>query len=765
MIGAKKMGLKDWFNRPTLLQLALTRGMQPVGDIADELRTLSDYSIKSRADAEAICKALDQLMHDQAGIGGDSALHAIVGLFQDVDGRDCPAFSMLSKQGIAKLASILDGALAQNTRWKDNDVLFALKVLAMYGTRPGTQAVIRAAQAPFRSDNYWWQVILRAYSMDHPHRDLLFQALREPLPKDFIAVSLLDAANAALIEGAQCAHPFDSTEGKQRLEAYLRDSDPDHFSYAVSATAALPHISNPERDSLLALALDHPDVQIQLEGAWAAAKLGREAGIKCLQRYCLEVNHSETAKRYLTELAREDAIPTEAKEPDFQAQAEFAQWLRHPNELGRSPDELQIVDRRELAWPPERGRKQFWLIQYRVRDSTGLAADDVGVGLVGSVTFCLFSYRLEERPPEDAYAIHCFWEMQQQGLISVSDVDEGSTEYDQSLRQWTAGDLDEAHVVCVGEMSPALQYPQPIVALARARRNNKAGWVILDGPRSRWYAESEMPAEQFDKLVLEIHVGRELLGFHDQPDRRSFMKMPTPRRAPQQIITAYEKLLNEARRDQRQTEKLLGESSVLGSCFSDYASALAEFGSLTLPAATARAYESLLAVANAADHSLHAKLFDSFAPLGRNFDAYVEALIGLNRQAEVSSLVELFRPYWDHNLGYGQLGLAAFKSGNDQLAETLFVKLRHSLKDWCRSEEMGCLAEIWCRKGQKEAAHSLLVEALRGVLAQSRSASGTDRKRFEEWFQNHRATYLRLFPDRGEAGLFAYAIPSSTRGE
>src|SRR6185295_10194261 len=117
------------------------------------------------------------------------------------------------------------------------------------------------------------------------------------------------------------------------------------------------------------------------------------------------------ATAYLKELGRENVIPEESKRPDFEAKAEFAQWLAHPNELARFPDELEILDHRNLRWPTDGEVKHFWLIKYRVKDTTGLKTDDLGVGLVGSMTFCLFSYELEQRHPEDAYAIHCYWEM------------------------------------------------------------------------------------------------------------------------------------------------------------------------------------------------------------------------------------------------------------------------------------------------------------------------------------------------------------------
>jgi hypothetical protein len=308
----------------------------------------------------------------------------------------------------------------------------------------------------------------------------------------------------------------------ERLEHWLTDPDEEHFSYAVSAAAALPFVTDGGRDGLIALALDHRGADVQLEGAWAAAMLGRAAGIEWLSRACLDVNRAEKAQRYLTELDRADAIPVEVGDPGFKAMAEFSQWLAHPSELGRAPDELRIIDHRELAWPPARKRIPLWLIEYRVKDTTGLADDDVGIGLVGSVTFCFFSYGLTQRPPEDAYAIHCYWEMEHEALISEMDVEPESSEYRPMLRQCTLEGIDQATIVAVAEISPKLKYPRRLVGLAQAIREGNAGWIVLDGARSRWYGRPEMPAGTLDKTVLAIHVGRELLGLREEVDRLPF---------------------------------------------------------------------------------------------------------------------------------------------------------------------------------------------------------------------------------------------------
>jgi hypothetical protein len=755
------MAVRDWFSRRTALQLALKRGLEPAGDLASELEKLREYNLKSRADAETVCEVLALLMGDKTGIGGKGALVALIRLFGCVKSHDCPAWQVLKDRGVPRLVSIVDRFLDGDRLLEVDDLLCLLCRLAESRTPEGTDAVIRAAHRPIKPDDFWWNPIFHVYSEEHPERERLFATLAKAPPKAPLGTRLAGAANSALLDGATFRHPFASGAGVRELEVWLTDSDPDHSGWAYNAAVALAFIDNNDRDRLLAIALAHPQIEVQLEAAWAATKLGREEGIECLQRYCLDINHSDKARRYLVELDRSDAVPPEAEEPSFRAQAEFAQWLAHPNELGSTPDGLRIVDSRELAWPPERERKPFWLIEYRVRDPYGLKPDDVGAGVVGSVTFCLFGYKLNERPPEDAYAIHCAWEMQCQKLISKAEVDEGSTEYDQMLKQWAGDKLEQAKILRVPEMSPELNYPQRLVALARACLRGADGWVVLDGRRSRWYSESELPSDAIEQTMAMLHVGRELLGFHEQPDRRKFLR-PTVDRPPHDVIQAYEKLLNQARSDPVQARKLFGSWKPLGSSFDDYVEALVRSRPGTSDGAVIAAYESLLAIAKASDQTVQSDVFSTIGPLERHFGAYVEALVKSGRTRDIPVLVELFRPHWDHPLGYGKFGTAAFKSGHDELAEEWLTRFRDSCEKWYCWAEIGLLAELWCRHRRRDEAELLLIQALRAVLAESHDATGSDRKLYEEWFQNHRAAYLRLFPDRGDAGLAREGILIST---
>jgi len=688
------------------LRRAIERGIAN-GSLQDEIRELGDLAIKSRGDAEDICWGLQKLDGDTKELGRQA--RALASLFQEVESRDCAAFDILQERGIPNLIRLYDEICHAAEEEDTDELMFILKIFGLYGTVTGTLKIVEAARKPLKPDGYMWSVILRGFTAGHPEKDLLYNSLRDPLPGGFIAVSLLDAVNAVLIEGEPMQHPFDTVEGRQRLRSWLASQDPDEFSYAHSATAALPFVGSPERDELLVLALKHPDSGVQVEAAWAAAKLGREEGFQELARHCLNFNTAETAKRYLQELGREDVVPSESNAPGFAALAEFARWLAHPNELGRAPDKLEIVDHRELRWPPERELKPFWLIRYTAHDTTGLEEDDIECGLVGSRTFCFFSYKLSERPPEDAYAVHCYWEMESEGIEEL-DVGDAPGEYASLLTQWNGAPLENPRMRYVAEVSPDLGHPQRLVGLASATLNGEPGWVALDGSRSEWYPQSEQPEDALESVVLKVHVGRQLLGFTDKPDRKKFLSPPRPPRPPEQIIHAYEELLAEAQKAEGRKRK---------------------------------------------------DAFGSFGAIGDHFGQYVDVLVQLGRAGEVRRLVAELAPEWDHPLGYGKLGRAAFKSGHQDVAESFFVKYREKCQNFERGEEMGLLAEIWCQAGKAEEASALLIECLRRILEGSKTATGSDVQCFEDWFQAQRKSFLKLFPE-GTATLADQSIPETT---
>ena len=747
----------------TPLQRAIARGMKEGGDLAEELRTLGDYPIRLRKDAKAICEALSKLPLKPAdGIPLSSPLHALTGLFCDVESADDPAFKVLYYEGLAQLIRIFDALIQRADDDDADDLLFVLTILAMYGSREGAERIVAAARRPFKPDDYQWHRIMAELSEGHPHRDDVFAALSDPVPPAFLGVSLLDSANKAAVEDELPRHPFDSASGWRRLQGWLEDRDEEHFSYARSAANALPFISNPARDQLLALAMDHIDPGVQIVAAWAAAKLGREAGLKMLTRYCLDLNHAESARHYLGQLDREDVIPAEANDPSFQAKAEFAAWLAHPCELGEPPDELDIVDHRQLAWPPEREPLPLWLIRFRLRDRTGLGEDHVDCGLVGSMTWCFFTKKMHERPPEDAYAIHCYSEMQHAKLIDEAEVVDPSP-YMEMLDEWRGGVLQKPKIRYVAKLTPELKYPAERVAIAAATVDGSEGWAVLDGPRSAWYPRAEQPKGTYESVVLMIHVGRQLLGFHDQPDRKKYLIGDPPRRAPQQVVENYENLLAEAGvADPKRQHELLGSSSVLSRHFGTYVDALVAIHGMARTNAVIDVYDRFLKLAETADPSIREDVYGGSSVLGNCFDEYADALVSRGRSAEVAGLIALFAPRWGNDAIY--LGVAAFKAGLSDVAEPNFVQLRNKDDDcYYRSETMSLLAEIWRNRGDGDRARELLLECMRRLLSEIKESEyNSTRDTFAGEFQHHRSTYLRLFPN-GETELTEAGIPADPR--
>ncbi|MBN2384558.1 HEAT repeat domain-containing protein [bacterium] len=756
-----KTGDNEMLGSP--LTKAISRGMNEGGDLSNELNKLGAYTLRSRGDAKAICRALEQLpdnLHDDEL--NTERYRALTGLFQDVESAEVPAFEVMHSQGIPALIRVYDKLIENPSEECMNTLLFALKVLAMYGSPEGTDRIIEAARKPLGPEEYMWSVILSIFDEKHPHTGRLFTELSNPIPPGFIAVSLLDAANTAAIAGNTLKHPFDSPEGWARLEQWLTVKDPEQFSYAHSATAALPFINSKEQSRLLAIASNHPDPSVRMESAWAAAKVGNETGIRNLIAFSLEPNHSATACQYLEELGRTDAIPAEAREPDFAAKAEFAHWLSHPNELGRPPDKLEIVDKRTLKWPPEYQKKDLWLIKYTVYDDTGLEEDDVEMGLVGSTTFCFFSYNLTQRPPEDGYAIHCCWELEGEGLIKEKDI-ESPEVYLPMLEQWHGDELLSPEIVHIVEISPQLRYPQNLVAVAAATLNGNSGWVVLDGDRSSWYGKDELP-DTLTGTIAKVHIGRQLLGFYDNPDRKKYLSKEAPEKKPEDIVKAYEHYLDRViKGDAHEQKSLLADySSPLGKHLTRYAKAYAHLHDTTEDEVIIRVYDQFLDVIAAGNDELKKNGYDTFRPIGEMFDKYVDALIKTDKKEKVLSLVSLLGPWWDHNTGYDKLGTAAYKASDYQTAEHYFLKLQSNYQNWERFDGTGLLARIWFHQGKKSETEQLLLECMQRIFDEAKEAKGPDRKSFEKWYQDKKDIFTELFPDIAVKRLNENNLPQST---
>jgi hypothetical protein len=335
----------------------------------------------------------------------DLPLYHLTMVFQEE--KEEAAREILVVQGLGELHRLAELALAVEPPPAHALTMIA-KMFAGYAYEPGLD--VAAAIARRCSDEFWLSPAFQLFAdEEHPLSAAFLDRLSDPLPDGFARVLTLDLANTLCRQGKSGLHPFNTVEGSEHLQAWLLDSDPENFSYAQSAAASLPFLDSDLRTRLASIAFDHLDPKVQMEAAWAVAYCGSESGLKILARFAEDPRQAATACTYLEELGKADYIPTAAQDPDFRAKAEMCEWLAHPSEFGATPDDIELIDTRELFWPPTDDERQLWLFRYCYKKPDG---DDVGVGMVGSITFALFGETTAELSPEDIYGLHCCWELE-----------------------------------------------------------------------------------------------------------------------------------------------------------------------------------------------------------------------------------------------------------------------------------------------------------------------------------------------------------------
>lgn len=749
------------------LQRAIEKGMEPGNSLERELYYLDRYPVHLREDGIAICKALRQLP-PPAEIAAQedyrSPLKLLASWFEYVAGRDVPAFDVLNHEGIYHLLRLVDDLRPNPNGDNAHDLMAMLRVLALYGSLEGSEKVAECAALSVLSKDYAWHGVLAPFAWQHPHQGYLFHVLGDPLPNGVIEDSLLNVANEVGNAGELSHHPFDTEKGWRKLRLRLTRKGRVDPRKALSATAALPFISDPQRDRLLQIALEHPVPPVQIQAAKVAATLGKEVGAEMLAQFCMNVHYSSLAQYYLTLLGMADRIPPDSLDDSFTAKSELSGHLSVGANLLVPPEELEVVDHRILAWPPENEPRPFWLIRYRIPDPIGLKNDRVDYGFVGVGYWNLYEYDFHRRPPDDSYAIFCFCDMEHRELIYEHDISD-PTEYECMLSQWKGEPLEEVQMTHVVELSPSLNYPAGLVAAAAATRNGEDGWLVLDGPRSCWYPAADFPEERtMRSMILMVHVGRRLLGIQDTPDRQKYLAEMTSGPTPAQICKRYEAFLQEFETaSPRRQEDLLTRYGALYDHFETYVRALVGLGRYSQEEAMVTVYERLLHLAENADESVREKLTNEESLLGEKFIAYVKVLSALGRVADVVDLIEKFEALWKKNYCIGRIGEAYYLAQQFDRAEACFLKLLESSKANVVSDHMDKLAEIWHRRGELEWARGLLLESLQATIACiEKQTSRTFRRIYRSIFQGYRATYLRLFPG-GEAELLEFGIPENPR--
>ena len=377
----------------------------------EALGSLKDPALKSDREIRLLSEVLQS--HEPMGRPSQplrrSELSMVAALLQNSGDANT---ALIRKAVLPQVLLLLDRH-AEHRDVNGWDIVFAAKVLSLYGDADVVPRIGKLARSEWLANEYLWTTVFNIYADPaHPHQMALLNELARPLPSGFASIALLDFANTVGREGGLKSHPFDTEEGTASLKRWLESTNEEEVSYAFSSAAALPFLSESRRTALLELARQHRADGVRLEAAWAGAKLGYEEDVARLVSAAVDPNHSERAVAYLDELGLTERIPSEASDPDFRAKAEMAAWLAHPMEFGRPPERLAMADRRTIHWPPTRDLRTVYLFKYEYPPAEDSEEPNIGYGMVGSVTFALVGESTEDKTPAEIYALHCAWELE-----------------------------------------------------------------------------------------------------------------------------------------------------------------------------------------------------------------------------------------------------------------------------------------------------------------------------------------------------------------
>lgn len=406
----------------------------------------------------------------------------------------------------------------------DSDALKPLELVAMNSLRyllmtkssNSERLLLDIAENKRLQQSAYWSTIAYVIPQKSPVcRSLIIRILRgEWMGR--VSVSMIEFQNAQTFNDANYPHFLNHSKGSEIVRQWLSpdlSNEMQAFGAPKAAAISLAFLQSPDWFELVRLACEHPDMNVVLEGAWAGARRADDASIERLVKLAQDVRYSNTAVDYLRELSLESRIPSAIENPDFAARAELAKWLSYPTEKGRPPDSLEIIDNRRMTWPLEDAPVNVYLIQFSYKDPTGGAKDEVDIGFVGPMTFCHYDMKMSDRPKEDIYAIHVFRELESYDLIESVDLAQQPGAFDYLLATWKKEPLEAPEIIAVAKLQPSVEYPRRLIALAKAKLAGEEGYVVLDGPRSKWCPKKDRLADTPETTLLMIHLGRQLLGF------------------------------------------------------------------------------------------------------------------------------------------------------------------------------------------------------------------------------------------------------------
>ncbi|PQO24970.1 hypothetical protein C5Y96_26035 [Blastopirellula marina] len=495
-------------------------------------------------DARAIIARLKTLPVSQPSTAEEvEAIQQIAVTIREFDDYDSLSHALLRDEAIPLLLPHFDQMLPQAEDFETKLAIEELlHVFCLFQTDETLRRVVQMTKQdlPLRSE-LWDEYIWRFHPGTANYEAFWTTMLGDWPENEVVAIALLSQSNIHALDQEMPSHrhPFDSPEGLQHLRACLQtsqqipagyiqnswevDGDNPSAEAAKYAAESLAFITSPDRDELMQLAQQHPAAAVQLEAAWAGAKLGRQSGLDELVRRTHELPLSLTAQNYLEDVGRADLIPKTCFDEEFQIQAFCAQELASTFFKPGKIESIEILARQSLLWPLE--RMQVILVSYRIQFQDGdnsWVVEDVGHLCnsrfqASSQAIPIFNKKspgdhLAGFSVNDIYGYKVTCQLDHTYVVSDKAFTEAYAEGDKAL----SGDesLPDGSGKLVGRAAIDLRsdnYPKAAAAIFETNNDDRDGWTVLDKNGTTFYAKEELPAAATAKHVLRMHIGRSYL--------------------------------------------------------------------------------------------------------------------------------------------------------------------------------------------------------------------------------------------------------------
>ncbi|MEM7013996.1 MAG: prolyl oligopeptidase family serine peptidase, partial [Verrucomicrobiota bacterium] len=382
------------------------------GDIGELMETLDGFAPFENVEILAYSRAVEVAVKKYPDPKDASDLLLFTEIYYEIDDGVRADFAERAGE---PLRQWLDSAAADPASLGDDEMdnIFEIlnRIASLDDVASGEFLYKYMEKGLYAEEPYYWESVWEWMYTDQPGFRRVIELFQEKPIDSYAGVSLLGFVNELFLDGEyEGEHPLNSSAGADLLDKWVAPES----SAATSAALALAFVDESVRGRLISKALTHPDYSVKMEAAWADLKHGGEEGLKFLKNAALDPNYASQARSFFDELDKSDLIPSEARKPDFIAVSEMIDWLKHPNEIGDSPEMIKSIDKRKLNWPPaENENIDVWLFEFTYRFDPNDPLK-TGYGFFGRGR-CWSSFEEYETAPsaEELYIHHCLVELRQ----------------------------------------------------------------------------------------------------------------------------------------------------------------------------------------------------------------------------------------------------------------------------------------------------------------------------------------------------------------